>query len=65
MRSNSGDDEGRNLHRDPRAKEQERALGKSGEAVLDADARKGDEDPTQRTAGMGSSARKSGQAGER
>ena len=61
MRRNSGDDEGRNLHRDPRTKEQDRKLGKSGAAVLDPDARKGEaeENAGQRTTGMGSNARKS------
>ena len=66
MRGNSGDDESRNLHRDPRMKDRERELGKSGSAVLDPDARQGeiDDNQGQRTTDMGSSARKSGEEGE-
>ena len=66
MRRNSGDDEGRNRHLDPTVKEHERERGKSGSAVLDADANKGevDEDSAQRTTGMGSNDRKSGQEGD-
>lgn len=62
MRRNSGDDQGRNRHLDPTVKEHERELGKSGEAVLDEDARKGnvEDNEGQRTTGMGSAARKSG-----
>ena len=66
MRSNSGDDESRNLYRDPRTKDRERELGKSGAAVLDPDARQGeiDDNQGQRTTDMGSRARKSGEQGE-
>jgi hypothetical protein len=62
MRRNSGDDQGRNRHLDPTMKEREAELGKSGTAVIDRDAKKGeiDADSSQRTTGMGSNARKSG-----
>lgn len=65
MRTNSGNDEGRNRHLDPTTREHERERGKSGTAVLDRDANKGDVDDNavQRTTGMGSNARKSGQKG--
>lgn len=66
MRRNSGDDESRNRHLDPTVKEHERELGKSGAAVLDPDARKGEieDNEGQRTTGMGSNARKSGSDGD-
>ena len=66
MRRNSGDDEGRNRLLDPTMKEQERERGKSGTAVLDRDANKGSiaDNEGQRTTGMGSNARKSGEDGE-
>lgn len=66
MRRNSGDDESRNRHLDPTARDRERERGKSGAAVLDRDANKGEiEDHSeQRTTGMGSNARKSGQKGD-
>ena len=66
MRRNSGTDEGRNRHLDPTVKEHERERGKSGAAVLDRDAREGeiDDNEDQRTTGMGSNARKTGQKGE-
>lgn len=66
MRRNSGDDEGRNRHLDPTVKEHERERGKSGAAVLDRDANEGEigDNADQRTTGMGSGARKSGEEGE-
>lgn len=66
MRRNSGDDEGRNRFLDPTMKEHEKKRGKSGTAVLDRDANKGDieDNRKQRTTEMGSHARKSGQKGE-
>lgn len=66
MRRNSGDDEGRNRHLDPTTKEHERERGKSGAAVLDSDANEGEikDNLKQRTTGMGSHARKSGQKGD-
>lgn len=62
MRRNSGDDQGRNRFLDPTMKEHEAERGKSGTAVLDRDANKGEieDNKGQRTTGMGSSARKSG-----
>ncbi|MGI8704574.1 MAG: hypothetical protein ACR2JJ_02035 [Sphingomicrobium sp.] len=61
MRRNSGDDESRNRHLDPTTKERERERGKSGAAVLDRDANKGEvkDNRGQRTTEMGSNARKS------
>jgi hypothetical protein len=66
MRRNSGDDQGRDLDRDPTTKEHERARGKSGTAVLDADANKRGiaSNRDQRTTGMGSHARKGGKKGD-
>jgi hypothetical protein len=66
MRRNSGDDEGRNRHLDPTTRDREREGGKSGSAVLDRDANKAETEDNlkQRTTGMGSAARKSGQQGE-
>ena len=66
MRRNSGDDEGRNRFLDPTMKEHEAERGKSGTAVIDRDANKGEiaDNRDQRTTGMGSNARKSGQKGE-
>ena len=66
MRRNSGDDQGRNRFLDPTMKEHEAKLGKSGAAVIDPDARKGEieDNADQRTTGMGSNARKSGQKDE-
>ena len=66
MRRNSGDDEGRNRHLDPTTRDRERERGKSGTAVLDRDANKGEiaDNLRQRTTKMGSHARKSGQKGE-
>lgn len=66
MRRNSGDDESRNRHLDPTVKEHERDRGKSGSAVLDegANKRELDDSSKQRTTGMGSNARKSGQKGD-
>ena len=66
MRRNSGDDEGRNRFLDPTMKEHEKKRGKSGTAVLDREANKGDieDNRKQRTTEMGSHARKSGQKGE-
>jgi hypothetical protein len=60
MRRNSGDDQARDLNRDPTMKEHERARGKSGAAVLNPKANEGsiENNRDQRTAGMGSSARK-------
>ena len=62
MRRNSGDDQGRNRLLDPTMKDHERERGKSGTAVLDRDANKGEiaDNRGQRTTGMGSNARKSG-----
>ena len=62
MRRNSGDDEGRNLHLNPKIKEQEADRGKSGAAVIDRDANQGtiEGNEGQRTTGIGSAARKSG-----
>lgn len=59
MRTNSGNDQGRDVNRDPTMKEHERVRGKSGATVLDANANpraRGAGD--QRTTGMGSHARK-------
>lgn len=66
MRRNSGFDEGRDRFLDPTVKEHERKHGKSGEAVLDPDANEGeiDDNLKQRTPGMGSHARKSGEKGD-
>lgn len=66
MRRNSGKDESRDRLLDPTMKEHERERGKSGAAVLDADANQGEisDNLKQRTTGMGSNARKSGEAGE-
>ena len=66
MRRNSGGGEGRNRHLDPTTRDRERERGKSGTAVLDRDANKGDLDDNskQRTTEMGSHARKSGQKGD-
>ena len=66
MRRNSGDDESRNRFLDPTMKDRERERGKSGTAVLDRDANKGEieDNQKQRTTGMGSHARKSGQKGD-
>ena len=63
MRRNSGKDESRDRFLDPTMKEHERERGKSGSAVLDRDANKGDieDNRGQRTTGMGSNARKTGQ----
>ena len=65
-RRNSGDDESRNRYLDPTMKEHERERGKSGAAVLDRDANKGeiDDNKKQRSTEMGSHARKSGQKGD-
>ena len=65
MRTNSGDDQGRDLELDPTMKEHERARGKSGSAVLDPDANEGSiaNNRDQRTTGMGSHARKTAQKG--
>ena len=65
MRRNSGRDEGRNLFLDPTMRDCERKHGKSGTAVLDPDANEGETEDNlgQRTTGMGSHARKSGQKG--
>lgn len=66
MRRNSGDDQGRNRFLDPTMKEHEAKRGKSGTAVLDRDANKGDiaDNKKQRSTEMGSNARKSGQKGD-
>lgn len=64
MRSNSGSGDGTNNLHDPTLKEHERARGKSGEAVLDKKKEPSGPEPKQRTTGMGSNARKSGQQGE-
>lgn len=66
MRRNSGDDESRNRHLDPTTRDRERERGKSGTAVLNRDANKGEveDNSKQRTTGMGSHARKSGQKGD-
>jgi hypothetical protein len=66
MRRNSGNDESRNGFLDP-AKDRERERGKSGTAVLDTNASAGDieDNRQQRTTGMGSNARKGGQASDR
>ena len=65
MRRNSGDDHSRDLNRDPTMKEHERARGKSGSAVLNPAANSGriENNRGQRTTGMGSHARKTGQKG--
>jgi len=62
MRRNSGDDQARDLNRDPTMKEHERARGKSGAAVLNPKANEGsvENNRDQRTTGMGSNARKTG-----
>ena len=65
MRRNSGKDEGRNNFLDPTMKEHERARGKSGAAVLDRDQDEPlDKDSDQKSSGMGSHARKTGQRGD-
>ena len=66
MRRNSGDDQGRDLNRDPTMKEHECARGKSGEAILDRKANEGriGNNRGQRTARLGSNARKTGQKGD-
>ncbi len=66
MRRNSGKDESRDRFLDPTVKEHERERGKSGTAVLDRDANKGEieDNRGQRTTGMGSNARKTGTKGE-
>lgn len=66
MRRNSGKDEGRDRLLDPTMKERERERGKSGTAVLDADANDGEiaDNLKQRTTGMGSHARKAGHKGD-
>jgi len=66
MRRNSGDDQARDLNRDPTMKEHERARGKSGAAVLNPKANEGsvENNRDQRTTGMGSSARKTGSKGD-
>ena len=66
MRRNSGDDQGRDLNLDPTMKEHERSRGKSGAAVLDPKANEGTiaDNRDQRTAGMGSNARKSSHKGD-
>lgn len=64
MRSNSGSGEGTNNLHDPTLKEHERDRGKSGEAVLDKKKEPSGPEPKQRTTGMGSHARKTGQKGE-
>jgi hypothetical protein len=66
MRRNSGKDESRNRLLDPTIREHERERGKSGAAILDRDAKKGETsgDTGQRTTGMGSHARKTGQKRE-
>lgn len=60
MRRNSGDDQGRNRFLDPTMKEHEAKRGKSGAAVIDSQARRGEIEGNddQRTTGMGSDARK-------
>lgn len=65
MRTNSGKDEGRDRFLDPTMKERERDRGKSGTAVLDPDKNKGKikDNLKQRSTGMGSHARKTGQRG--
>jgi len=65
MRRNSGDDQARDLNRDPTMKEHERARGKSGAAVLNpkANERSIENNRDQRTTGMGSRSRKSGEKG--
>ena len=62
MRRNSGKDESRDRLLDPTIKDHERERGKSGTAVLDRHANEGniDDNRNQRTAGMGSNARKGG-----
>ena len=66
MRRNSGDDQGRNRFLDPTMRDRERERGKSGTAVLDKDANKGEieDNLKQRSTEMGSNARKSGQKGD-
>ncbi len=66
MRRNSGKDESRDRLLDPTMKEHERERGKSGTAVLDPDANEGEisDNAGQRTTGMGSHARKTGEKGE-
>ena len=65
MRSNSGKDEKRNNFRDPTLKDREAERGMSGAAVLDKDAHQGsiEDNEGQRTTGLGSAARKSGEEG--
>lgn len=67
MRVNSGDDEKRNNFLDPTVKEKEAARGESGEAVLDPKANRQsvEDNDGQRTTGMGSGERKSGEDGDR
>jgi hypothetical protein len=66
MRRNSGKDESRDRLLDPTMKEHARERGKSGTAVLDPDANEGkiSDNLGQRTTGMGSHARKTGEKGE-
>jgi hypothetical protein len=66
MRRNSGKDESRDRLLDPTLKEHERERGKSGTAVLDPGANEGEisDNLGQRTTGMGSHARKTGEKGE-
>lgn len=66
MRRNSGDDQGRNRFLDPTMRDREHERGKSGAAVIDRDARKGEieDNAEQRTTGLGSHARKTGQKGD-
>lgn len=66
MRRNSGKDESRDRLLDPTMKEHERERGKSGTAVLDPQANEGEieDNLKQRTTGMGSHARKTGDQGD-
>jgi hypothetical protein len=66
VRRNSGKDESRDRLLDPTTKEHERERGKSGTAVLDPDANEAEisDNLKQRSTGMGSHARKTGEKGD-
>jgi hypothetical protein len=66
MRRNSGKDESRDRLLDPTMQEHERERGKSGTAVLDPQANEGEisDNLKQRSTGMGSHARKTGEKGD-
>jgi hypothetical protein len=66
VRRNSGKDESRDRLLDPTMKEHERERGKSGTAVLNPQANEGEisDNLKQRSTGMGSHARKTGEKGD-